>query len=288
MTIHRCIPAFAIVATVAAGAAQYPKVDDKVRPVLESAAAYLDAYEKDLSAVVAAETYLQQIPAEARVRTLKSDLVIVSAPTEGWVEFRDVYERDNAAVRDHDDRIAALFMKPNPNAAAQARRIADESARFNLMPRRATFQRNLNVPFTALRFLRRVNQPRSYWQLDRSDIAAGRPAHVISFNERAMPRLIGTKQDVGGRGLFWIDGETGAVLRTELRMPAATFRAVITVTYKADPVLKLWLPDVMTEQYTLLTGTGGLDVNGRAEYSKLPAVQGGRVDQREVSRTQSG
>ena len=265
----RVIPAVAIVLSLAASAGQRPAVSDAVRPVLDAAATYLDQYERDVSAVVAAETYLQRVPAEGTSRTLKSDLVIVADAAEGWVEFRDVYERDAAAVRDRDDRIAALFMKPNQNAAEQARRIANESARFNLMPRRVGFQRNFNVPFTALRFLRRVNQPRSYWELDKSESVAGRVADVVSFNERAVPRLIGTKQDVGARGLFWIDRETGAVLRSELRMPAATVRAAIAVSYKADPALKLWLPEVMLEQYMIVAGGASIEITGRAEYSNF-------------------
>jgi hypothetical protein len=269
MATGRFIPALAIAGSLAAGAGQSPAISDEVRPILESAASYLEDYERDVAAVVGAETYVQRVPPEGTSRTLKSDLVIVAEPNEGWVEYRDVYERDRDVVRDHDDRVAALFMKPNPNAAAQARRIADESARFNLMPRRVAFQRNINVPFTALRFLRRVNQPRSYWVRDRSDTVAGRRAEVLSFNERAMPRLIGTKQDVGARGLFWIDRETGAVLRTELRMPGATVRAVITVSYKQDPALKLWLPDVMTEQYLILASGSAIEVAGRAEYSNF-------------------
>ena len=269
MAILRFTLVIAIVVSLHASAGQKPASSDNVRAVLESAALYLEQYERAVAAIVGAETYVQSIPIEGTSRTLKSDLVIVSDPGEGWVEFRDVYERDHTAVRDHDDRIAALFMKPNPNAAAQARRIANESARFNLMPRRVAFQRNLNVPFTALRFLRRVNQPRSYWELDRSAEVAGRVADVVSFNERSVPRLIGTKQDVGARGLFWIDRETGAVLRSELRVPAATFRAALAVNYKADPALKLWLPDVMLEQYMILIGGTAIEISGRAEYSNF-------------------
>ena len=268
MAINRFTPVLAIIASLAAGGGQSPKVGDQVRPVLDAAAWYLDGYERGVTAVVAAETYVQRVPVEGRSRTLKSDLVIVSEPTEGWVEFRDVYERDNAAVRDHDDRIAALFMKPNPNAAAQARRIADESARFNLTPVRATFQRNINVPFTALRFLRRVNQPRSYWELDRSDGVAGRRADVVSFDERTLPRLIATKQQVGARGLFWIERETGAVLRTELRISSGPLVAVITVSYAVHPTFKLWLPDVMDERY-LIRANPAVAVTGRAEYSNF-------------------
>ena len=138
-------------------------------PLLVAAGRYLEQYERDVTAVIAQEDYLQRVPVEAKFRRLRSDLLIVAEANVGWVEFRDTFEVDERPVRDRDNRAADLFLKPNPNALQQAKRIAGESARFNLSPQRYAFNRTLNVPLTALRFLRRPNQSRSTFQIDRRD-----------------------------------------------------------------------------------------------------------------------
>jgi hypothetical protein len=85
---------------------------------------------------VVAEEYVQAIPSERRGRRMKSELIMIAESANGWVEFRDVFEVDGKPVRDRDQRIVNLFMRPTNGAIAQGRRIADESARFNISPLR--------------------------------------------------------------------------------------------------------------------------------------------------------
>src|SRR6185295_13941168 len=66
-------------------------------------------------------------------RELKSDFLLVQpTPTGEWIPFRDVFEVDGAPVRDRQQRLAALFLKPSTDALERANAIADESARYNL------------------------------------------------------------------------------------------------------------------------------------------------------------
>lgn len=233
-----------------------------VESVLAAAGRYLDQYERDVTAVIAHEDYQQQILSERKVRVLKSDLLILADADWGWVEFRDVFEVDGLAVRDRDERIARLFMKPNPNALEQARRTSAESARFNLNPSSTRFNRTLNVPLTALRFLRRQNQARSTFHLDRLE-----PAKVtLKFKEERQPRLIGTKDNVAAQGSFVVDPESGRILSTDLNVPSKYAFARVRVQYDEQPSLKLWLPSSMVESYNL---PGNARIDGRAAYSSF-------------------
>ena len=231
-------------------------------PVLVTAGRYLEQYERDVTAVIAQEDYLQRVPVEAKFRRLRSDLLIVAEAHVGWVEFRDTFEVDERPVRDRDNRAADLFLKPNPSALQQAKRIAGESARFNLSPQRYAFNRTLNVPLTALRFLRRPNQSRSTFQIDRRDATGV----VVGFKETASPRLIASEDSAAATGSFTLDPESGRVLRTEFTLPSRRVSGTFTVEYAEQPALKLWLPAAMVERYVF---PGGVVMDGRATYSNF-------------------
>jgi hypothetical protein len=69
-----------------------------------------------------------------------------------------VYEVDGRPVRDRTDRLTKLFLAPHPDSQSQARRIAEESARFNLG---GQVLRTITTPLLALQFIRAENQNRS-------------------------------------------------------------------------------------------------------------------------------
>ena len=181
---------------------------------LGAAAKYLALYEREVTAVIAQEDYVQRVLNEARVRRLRSDILIIAQEDAGWVELRDTFEVDERPVRDRDERIAKLFMKPNPDALQQARRIAGEGARFNISPSAFPLNRTLNVPLTALRFLRGPNQHRSTFQLDRVE-----PSRIVlKFTERTHPRLIATDDGAAAIGSFTIEPLSGRVLESEFQL----------------------------------------------------------------------
>src|SRR5262249_49564964 len=90
-------------------------------------------------------------------RTLVSDVILINAGAAGWVSLRDVFEVDGSPVRDHTDRLLKLLTNPAPDAYQQALRLAQEGARFNI----GNLSRSINVPSTALRFVRQDMQSRS-------------------------------------------------------------------------------------------------------------------------------
>jgi hypothetical protein len=231
--------------------------------VLTAAGRYIEQYERDVTAVIAQEDYLQRVLSEARVRRLRSDMLILAVEHAGWVELRDTFEVDGNRVRDRDERIAKLFMKPNPDALEQARRIASEGARFNISPRTFSLNRTLNVPLTALRFLRRPNQGRSTFQLDRVE-----PSRIIlKFKEQAKPRLISSDDGSAATGSFTIEPMSGRVLESELQLVTRRVSGKFSVVYAEQPALKLWLPASMTESYSF--GGASATLSGRATYSNF-------------------
>lgn len=63
-------------------------------------------------------------------RKLVSDVLLLRAPAENvWLSFRDVASVDGVAVRDRQRRFDELFVRPAARLLADARHIADESAR---------------------------------------------------------------------------------------------------------------------------------------------------------------
>ena len=127
--------------------------------------------------------------------------------------------------------------------------IVAESARFNLNPPGVTFERTLHIPLEARRFLRKMNQSRSRFDLageERTDVGK---VVVLKFREEAMPRLISSPLDEAASGRFWIEPASGAVVRSELPMSAPNVTATITVTYRLEPSLGFRIPIEMRERY---------------------------------------
>jgi hypothetical protein len=253
--------------SISASRTQAPQLPD----ILSRAAAYLERYEQQIPSVIAQEDYLQSfggingLTDRARtVRRLRSDLLILADET-GWVEFRDVYEVDGKQVRDRDDRLMRLFMQPNPDSRVQAGRIVAESARFNLDVPRLRFRRTLNVPMTALRFLRRENQSRSAFTLGTVERRGAREVATVRFSEEAQPPLIGSNEPGRTAGSFTVDAESGRVLKSVLSVTGSSVAATITVDFAEQSTLGLWLPAAMQENYAFRT-TMTVNIDGRATY----------------------
>ena len=220
--------------------------------VLAQAAKYIAEYELAFSAVVSEERYQQTLlgviaRGGRESRTLRSDVLLVLGKETGWVTFRDVYEVDGRAVRDRQDRLANLILKPTSDAAEQARRIAEEGARFNLGP----VIRTINTPTMALQVLRTADQPRSAFRLVRHTRLAGAQAAEVEFTEIGRPRFVGTQDDAAASGRFWIETGSGRVLKSEFTLASAGNEATFVVTYERHEKLAMLVPVTMAETYLL-------------------------------------
>jgi VWFA-related protein len=230
-------------------------VPEELRPILERAGRYVLQYERAFSHVFAEESYRQDYtdPTGQRyVRTSRADVVFVSLPGPvPWTVFRDVIEVDGNAVGDRAARMKRLFVESPGTAVEKARRILDESGRYNLGPLRRT----VNFPTLALAFLLPDVQGRFAFEGRGRQSVGGMDRVEVAFVEHATPTIVhdDSGHDVPSRGRLWIDPDTGQVVRSVLEHDANGHSwlawARIAVEYRREPRLDILVPDSMTETY---------------------------------------
>src|SRR5258708_33874486 len=148
----------ALIGLASVAPTRLPADEPSLKDVVRRMSAYAETYGEKASIVVATERYTQDVngsrPPLMDHRVTVADFAIVKArgPYGEWVGFRDVVEVDGARITDRGDRLIQL-LTAWAGSMAGARRLADESARFNIGP----FLRNINVPTTALFFFRPGN-----------------------------------------------------------------------------------------------------------------------------------
>jgi hypothetical protein len=150
---------------------------------------------------------------------------------------------------------------------AQARRIVIESSRYNL---RSDVYRTINMPMMALRFLRFVDQRRSKFTLDGMQTVEGTRVAVVRFEEKGEPRMIDSTDGAAAKGSFWIEPQSGRVMRSELLFDtgkgSARLRVRVRVGY-APALEGTWVPTSMDEEYRM--GKGAIAVEGHATYANF-------------------
>jgi hypothetical protein len=192
--------------------------------------------------------------AASRNRTLKSDFLLVSASSaEDWVPFRDVFEVDKQPIRDRDQRLARLFLKPSEDSIQQAVRIQEESSRYNL----GNMRRTINNPVLGMVILQAGFQPRFHFSLGKMDPKAGPGVWIIDYKEEARPSFIRGRSDLDlfAHGRVWIEAETGRVIKTEVLLEQPTLRARITASFRFDDRFGIAVPYEMQEEYRFDNGT---------------------------------
>ena len=244
-----------------------------LKDVSRRVGAYVDGYGDKASIVVCTEKYEQHSDGSltvAQTRTLVSDFALVYADAlHGWLGFRDVLEVDHGAVQDREDRLARVLMGAQ-GRFDEARRLSDESARFNL----GNLQRNFNVPTSALFFFRTEEH-------DRFKFAARRVLDdgtwEIAFRETGKPTMIRTPdgEPVETVGTIWVRPDDGVVVRTVLEVgvlmrrlsPPQRGKGSIDVRYRRVEALGMWLPEAMDEAFEATRQDAWDKVTGHAEYS---------------------
>ncbi len=284
----------ALISTTAllTGQTPNPSGTPQLEPLLESAAAYVGRYFDALANLTAEERYVQDLlgiqtvptgvqiqppittrPPEppkppvpevigAERRALRADIVLVKVgPPLEWRMYRDVYEIDGRPVRDRANRLAKLFLEPAEAARAQAERIAEESARFNL----SNMGRVLNEPGLPLAFLQASLQPRFAFTLDRRERGN---VWIVRYQETARPTLFWhnrtTENPSSGR--FWIDTTSGEVARAE-HVVSQGLVATFVTHFRRDDRFGVSLPQELREQLSSGPQANARKVEGVARYS---------------------
>jgi len=287
----RYIPALTLAVVIAGGSWSAHAQEPSLATVLERAGEYVVGFQRQLSGVVAEETYVQDVrepmPSgtipRAPMRTgpmhreLKSDLLLVKPErADRWIQFRDVFEVDGHPVRDRSERLMKLFVEPTQSTASQVDQIVSESARYNI----GNVMRNINVPVFALLILDPAH--RDHFKFARAGNAAPSIAGdlktddgiwVIRYEETGHGTLITTTfgRDLPSRGRFWIDPTSGRVLMTELVAEDTLVAGTVVVKYQPDLLADLLVPVAMRERY--LERRNNARIDGAATYGKFRQFQ---------------
>ena len=271
-------------------AAQAPSLDE----VLKRSADYVSEFRKQLSGIVAEETYRQELTATSRIsnsllvnppRVLKSDLLLIKpGDADRYVELRDVFEKDGEPVRDREARLEALLRDASGTAGGRIADIIAESAKHNI----GGVQRNINTPLMALQFLdsdyqprfrfRHVDKQKPVFKDERDKAINETPVFRVStemwtieYQERDRHTVIRRPdgRDLPAHGRFWINPANGAVLISELIVDGGGVIATVTVSYQSEPLMGFLVPIEMRETYV----RPGERISGHAVYSKFRPIE---------------
>lgn len=184
--------------------------------VLRRMGDYVAAYGERAALMVAAEKYTQRVNTEGGTsfppRRIVAEFAIVKAAGPvGWIGFRDVVEVDGESLTDRRDRLLTLLSDTNGDAA-EATRISNESARFNIGP----ISRNFNVPTTTLFFFHPANLGRFTFKAKGTKKIENVDTWVLEFKETRQPSMVMTRagKDVPCEGTVWVSPADGAIVRT--------------------------------------------------------------------------
>jgi hypothetical protein len=269
-------------ASVDAAAAQETPT---LETVLDRAGSYVAEFHRQLSSLVAEETYVQDWKTvwkshgrtgftDISHRVTKGDLLLVKPPgADAWIGYRDVYEVNGTAVHDRDDALAAAFRDGSLSTDERIRALLEESARYNI----GAIRRNVNWPVYSLLFLEKANQFRFRFKLA-TDRRVSTPAAessksgafrvsteiwVVEYDEKMPGTMIRTdnRKDLPSHGRFWIEPASGRVLMSELVVENRALKATLAVSYQSEPLLGMLVPVEMHELY-----------EGRRNSSRIEAV----------------
>jgi hypothetical protein len=237
--------------------------------LIDRAARYVQDYERSFALLACDEEYVQWLerpnnpgsnlsrsnPGGGMVaggqrdrRVVRGDFVLVQlGDGKGWMPFRDILDVNGSPMRGPGDRLVKLFQSGNPEAFDLASQIHDESKKQDI----GNVQRTINIPTLAMMFLHPVVRERFRFRHDGDEAINGREVERITYKEIARPTLIKTTRgkDLALEGGMWIDSASGAVVKTELIAADPIVRAQVTVTFRRDGELALWVPERMDEYY---------------------------------------
>jgi hypothetical protein len=249
--------------------------------VLNRAVAAVASFEREFAAVVADEHFVQQAKgtSSAARREVRSDLLLVRVPgQDGWLPFRDVFEVDGRAVRDRTERLQKLFIDTPQTAINAATQISNESSRYNI----GAVIRTINVPTFGLMLLRPSYLKRFEFKKRGEEMVGDVLTWRVTFEERTRPTVVRTLprggNDVPLEGSFWIEPQSGRVIRTLVKtigtpdpgslMYVVSNRTLMWVDVKFAPgeIPGLWVPQTMTEW---ARAENRSEVTGTATYSRF-------------------
>jgi hypothetical protein len=256
--------------------------------VLSSAMRYVITYEQQFALLVSEEHYTQELQRPPNpgdnlsqrnpgggmraggalsIQTFKSDYLLVQLGMdgEGWMPFRDTFEVKGKKVRDRNDRLLKLFLENDKRSFEKAAEFSENSNKNHL----GNVARTINIPTLGMMLLHpRVNERFEFTDGGEETIS-GRVLRKAMYREAARPTLIKTTRgrDLALTGTIWIEPFSGAVFKTEMNAADPALRCQVTVTFRRDEALEMWVPERMEEYYKANLAVD--DILATATYSNV-------------------
>lgn len=245
----RAVPAILSAAALLTAPAAAQRVDTSAKAVLAAADAYLEAYQRQLTFLLADERTTQEVADESggvtARRSTSGDLFVTYVRADrAWVAVHDTMQVDGKPVAGHEDLRRLL---ERDSVAGVARQLIARNARFNI----GSVTRNFNEPTLGLLVLE--PRRRSQFRFDRKGVERDGAATVVSlaFKETERPTLVRglDGSELYSSGEMAIEAGTGRIRRTFMQLAYGPVVARLTTVYARDPNLNLWLPSTFTERY---------------------------------------
>jgi hypothetical protein len=266
LVIRLLLVGTALLASIQSMPAQPAPALDRLVSLFDS---YLINYERDLSAVIADERFVQEVvhnKLSKTTRRLDSEITFYWLQGEmDWLGFRSVLRVDGKPVEKPGIAFKKLVELVSTNATAEIRWMIEEASKHNLGN-----PRTINTPNLPLDLLHRRNRRRFQVSTD-SEVERinGRMTTVLRFDEFRSPTIVnfGELGDLQSHVRAWVDVDSGALWRAEVRLKpqvATSMQPLIRVEFRRDKALGILVPVVLNEEF-IAPGQG----KGRATYSNF-------------------
>lgn len=258
-------------AVLATSASAPPALD--LDELLDRMGTYLREYETQLSSVLADESmeqrvrYLSGYTRRSATQRLDSEVFFMRLPGGAeWLGFRDVQRINGRRLLERGPRIQEV-LNGNADPLAQAKAIADASAKFNF-----GLPRTINMPTVPLDIIHpRHRQAHRYELIGREKLRGWQTA-IIGFHETGTPTLVKepTGEDLRSSGRVWVDETTGTVARVQWvyrseRHGINDQAPGLKVDFATNRDLNIMVPAAMEETFDVLYARG----EGSATYKNF-------------------
>jgi hypothetical protein len=222
------------------------------KAVAQRAADYVASYQRELTAIVADEAYVQDIrgqfpedPGAPRSRSTDGEVFFIfTAASRGWMAIRDVRTVDGAPAPERTDVRAILATLP---ATEVGERMRSYNARYNI----GRIVRTINEPTLALLSLDEGHRSRFRFEPKNREDVDGHALIWLGFEEKERPTLIRSLQGrpVFMKGALLVEIANGRIWESRLTAAIEGTSVELVTRYRFDERLDLMLPILFRELY---------------------------------------
>ncbi len=246
--------------------------------VIQRAADYVAKYQEELGNLIGTEEYSQNVmwkSTSGRVtgmivkreqRRVSSDFLMIEVG-HNWEALRKTNRVDGRKVSDVQPDFETVFDDSPQANTKRFNQMKADSTKYNI----GDIQREVNLPTFALEVLRPTEVPRFEFLKTGTSKVNGILTWEVRFKELRGWTLVHGRpdQELFSHGTFWIEPETGRVLKTEFMVEnnfeQSPIHARVVVTYGSAKNLSVVVPTSMMEHYENQYNS----IECRADYSNF-------------------